>query len=215
MGLYSEVIFPWLIDRVEGPEIYALRERCVRTAAGNVLEIGFGTGKTLPYYGADVRSLTVVEPSAGMGRRARNRIRESSVPVELIKLPGERLPFADATFDGVVVTMTLCTVSDQAQVLAEIQRVLKPGGRYHFLEHVASCDPKARRTQQRLNSLSRLVGCGCNLNRETEQAIVRSGFLIDEIERLVSKDMPIHPELYPIILGVARNPRETADTPLV
>jgi ubiquinone/menaquinone biosynthesis C-methylase UbiE len=204
MGLYSDIIFPWLIDRVEGPEIYALRERCVRAAAGNVLEIGFGTGKTLPYYGAEVLSLTVVEPSAGMGRRARNRIRESAVPVELVKLPGERLPFADDTFDSVVVTMTLCTVSDQAQVLAEMQRVLKPGGRYHFLEHVASGDPKVRRTQDRLNSLSRLVGCGCNLNRETEQAIMSSGFQIDEIERLVSNDMPVRPECYPIILGLAR-----------
>lgn len=208
MGLYSDIIFPWLIDRVEGPEIYALRERCVRAAAGNVLEIGFGTGKTLPYYGEAVRSLTVVEPSAGMNRRVRKRIRESSLPVELVKLPGERLPFAGDTFDGVVVTMTLCTVSDQARVLAEMQRVLKPGGRYHFLEHVASDDPKVRRTQERLNSLSRLVGCGCNLNRETEQAIVSSGFQIDAIERLVSNDMPLRPELYPIVLGVARKPRE-------
>jgi ubiquinone/menaquinone biosynthesis C-methylase UbiE len=207
MGLYSDIIFPWLIDRAEGPEVYTLRERCVRAAAGNVLEIGFGTGKTLAYYGEAVRSLTVVEPSKGMNRRVKKRLRQSSLPVELAAIAGERLPFADETFDSVVVTMTLCTVKDQAHVLAEMHRVLKAEGRYHFLEHVASSNPKVRRSQNRLNSLSRLVGCGCNLNRETEQAIQTSGFRIDEIERLVSKDMPIRPELYPVILGVARKAR--------
>jgi len=176
----------------------------VRTAAGNVLEIGFGTGKTLPYYGEAVRSLTVVEPSKGMNRRVKKRMRESPLAVELVALRGERLPFADATFDCVVVTMTLCSVTDQAKVLAEMHRLLKPQGRYHFLEHVASSDPKVRRTQNRLNAFSRFVGCGCNLNRETEKAIEASGFQIDEIERLVSKDMPLRPELYPVILGVAR-----------
>jgi len=204
MGLYSDLIFPWLVDRVEGPEVYALRERCVRGAAGNVLEIGFGTGKTLPYYGDAVRSLTVVEPSKGMNRRVRKRIRESPLTVDLVPLPGERLPFADETFDCVVVAMTLCSVSDQKRVLAEMHRVLKPEGRYHFLEHVASTDPNVRRSQDRLNALSRFIGCGCNLNRETEQLIEESGFQIEEIERLVSKDMPVRPELYPVIRGVAR-----------
>lgn len=207
MGFYENRVFPWLIERLEGPELFVMRERVVRGAEGDVLEIGFGTGKTLPYYDANrVGSVTAVEPSEGMTRKARERIAASPLPVKTVPLAGEQLPFDDASFDSCVVTMTLCSVTDQQQVLSEMFRVLRPGARYHFLEHVASEKPKVRAWQDRLNGLNRIVGCGCNLNRDTAAAIAGAGFTIEQIERRVSKDMPMNPEMYPVILGVATKP---------
>lgn len=203
MGIYADLIFPWMIDRVEGPEVRELRARCVAEAAGEVLEIGLGTGKTLPHYSTRVTSLTALEPSNGMNRRAQRQIAQATVPVRLVPISGDKLPFADASFDESVITMTLCSVEDQSRVLSEVYRVLRPRGRYHFLEHVVSTDQKYRRIQNRLNWLNRLIGCGCNLNRDTEASIRKAGFEVERLQRIVSKDMPLHPEIFPAICGIA------------
>ena len=139
----------------------------------------------------------------GMNRLAADRLAAVSFPTKLVPLAGERLPFDDASFDEVVVTLTLCSVDDPGQVLAEMRRVLKPGGRYHFFEHVAADDPWYRRLQEWLNPLQRVLGCGCNMNRETERSIADAGFTLETIERLVTPGAPVHPPLFPMILGVA------------
>ena len=181
MGLYSETIFPWLLDRALGhPNILARRRALVAGASGAVLEIGFGSGATLAFYDpAHVVSLTVVEPSEGMNRRAAAHLAGSPVPITSVPGAGERLPFADASFDTVVCCLTLCSVSDVGQVLAEVRRVLKPGGRFLFLEHVLSDDPDRQRWQHRLNPIQKLVGVGCNLNRPSAQLVRDAGFTLD------------------------------------
>jgi ubiquinone/menaquinone biosynthesis C-methylase UbiE len=207
--LYSRYVFPWILERIEGPEIHELRRRCVSEAGGDVLEIGLGTGKTLPHYGRAVRSLTAVEPNVGMRRALESRIAAAGVPVQLVQAAGERLPFDDERFDCVVLSLVLCTVDDPQATLGEIRRVLKPGGRCTFFEHVASEDAKSRRWQNRLNWIQRIVGCGCNLNRDSERAMRDAGFRIESAERRISRDMPINPRLFPFVLGVAVKPLET------
>jgi ubiquinone/menaquinone biosynthesis C-methylase UbiE len=183
MGLYSETIFPWLLDRtLNNPRIMARRQALVAGASGDVLEIGFGSGATLPFYDpARVQSLTVVEPSAGMNRRAAARLAQSPVPVRSVPGAGEKLPFADASFDTVVCCLTLCSVADVGQVLAEVRRVLKPGGCFLYLEHVLSDDAGRRRWQHRLTPVQKVIGVGCHLNRDANAAILAAGLSLDPV----------------------------------
>ena len=122
---------------------------------GEVLEIGFGTGLNLPHYPEHVRRITTVDPNPGMGRLARRRIAESGIAVDQRALSGEALPFEDGSFDCVVSTWTLCSIPDAGRALGEIHRVLRPGGRFVFLEHGLSEDAKVRAWQRRLNPIQR------------------------------------------------------------
>lgn len=206
MGLYSETVFPWLLDKALGhPNIMRRRQALVSGAQGEVLEIGFGSGATLPFYDpAKVTSLTVVEPSEGMNRRAAAHLAQSPVPIRSVPGAGERLPFDDASFDTVVCCLTLCSVQDVGKVLAEVRRVLKPGGRFLFLEHVLSDDPERQRWQRRLNPIQKVVGVGCNLNRPSAELVKAAGFQLDP--------MPVQEEerafgalkkLTPLVMGAA------------
>ncbi len=205
MGLYSERIFPWLLDRsLSHPRIEARRATLCGQARGEVLEIGFGSGATLPFYDpARVTRLTVVEPSAGMNRRAAGRLAASPVPVTSVPGAGEALPFAEAAFDSVVCCLTLCSVADPPQVLAEVRRVLRPGGVFLFLEHVASADPRRRKWQQRLNPVQKVVAVGCNLDRDTAALVRAAGFdlapVLPELEPAFGAMAP----LVPLIAGAA------------
>src|SRR5262245_35220935 len=162
-------LFACVYDRmtagVEAAGLRAHRERLLASARGRVLEIGAGTGANLPFYGEGVETITVVEPEAPMARRLARRIREQSRAVELVEAPAEQLPFADTHFDTVVSTLVLCTVIDQARALRELRRVLKPGGRLLFIEHVRSDEPRLASWQDRLNGVNRIVAHGCNCNR--------------------------------------------------
>ncbi len=206
MGLYSETIFPWLLDKALGhPNIMRRRQALVGGASGEVLEIGFGSGATLPFYDpATVTSLTVVEPSDGMNRRAAAHLAAAPVPIRSVPGAGEQLPFAAASFDTVVCCLTLCSVQDVGQVLAEVRRVLRSGGAFLFMEHVLSDDPQRQRWQQRLNPVQRVVGVGCNLNRPTAHLVAAAGFRLDP--------MPVQEEerafgalkrLTPLVMGSA------------
>src|SRR6187397_2674829 len=139
-------LFACVYDRmtaaVEAAGLRAHRERLLSGISGRVLEIGAGTGANLPLYGNGVEKLTVAEPEAPMARRLARRIREQPCAIELVQAPAEALPFPDAQFDTAVSTLVLCTVSDQAQALRELRRVLKPGGQLLFIEHVRSDDPR-------------------------------------------------------------------------
>jgi len=177
----------------------SLREGLVAAAAGRVLEIGAGTGLNLPHYREDVEALVVTDPEPPMLRRLQRAAREHAPRAEVLQAPAEDLPFEDASFDTVVSTLVLCGV-DQRATLAEIRRVLRPGGRLLFLEHVRSDDPSLARLQDRINWLNRrLVGCECN--RRTLAAIEAADFTVSRVERTLTPKAPKF--VQPLIVGEA------------
>ena len=200
-------LFACMYDRitagVEAAGLRAHRERLLGSARGRVLEIGAGTGANLPFYRDGVESLTVAEPEAPMARRLAQRIREQARGVELVQAPAEELPFADAQFDTAVSTLVLCTVSDEGRALRELRRVLKPGGRLLFIEHVRSEEPRLASWQDRLNGLNRIVAHGCNCNRSTLNTIRAAGFTITSLERDQLRKAP--PFVRPLVVGTAES----------
>lgn len=182
MGLYSRYVFPWVLDHAMRREpIERQRPVALAGARGEVLEIGFGTGLNLPHYPTGVTRVVAVEPNAKLGGRGRGRIEAAPIEVELAVQRGDRtLPFDAGRFDTAVSTWTLCTIPDVALALAEVHRVLKPGGRLFFVEHGLAPEPRVRRWQRRLNPLMRFLGDGCNLDRDIA-ALLRASPL--EVER--------------------------------
>jgi ubiquinone/menaquinone biosynthesis C-methylase UbiE len=173
MGIYSRVIFPRLCDwTMNDPKIAGLRKEVLTEVGGQILEIGFGTGLNLAYYPKAVRSITAADPGEGMIRIARKRIEKSQIEVDLRCVNAEELPLQDATFDCVVSTWTLCSIPDVQRAMKEVYRVLKPGGRFVFLDHGLSDEPKIQRWQRRLNWIQKRVGDGCRLDLDVE-ALVR------------------------------------------
>jgi ubiquinone/menaquinone biosynthesis C-methylase UbiE len=159
------------------------RRRLLVEARGDILEIGFGTGLNLAHYPESVKKLTAIEPNVGMGPLARERIAVSAIEVERRALDGGRLPMADASFDTVVSTWTLCSIAELDRVLDEIRRVLRPEGRFLFLEHGLSDRPVVQKWQRRMTPLQRIVGDGCRLDVKIDEAIARAGFEFETIER--------------------------------
>jgi ubiquinone/menaquinone biosynthesis C-methylase UbiE len=158
-------------------------------ARGRVLEIGVGTGLSFPHYPPEVQ-VTGVEPSAPMLRRAKQRAEELGLDVELVQAPAEKLPFPDDSFDTVVSLVVLCSVHDQKDVLAEIRRVLRPGGRFLFSEHVRADDPAVARRQDRYAGAWGWFACGCHPNRDTLAAIEAAGFELVEVEHEERPEIP-------------------------
>jgi ubiquinone/menaquinone biosynthesis C-methylase UbiE len=174
VGFYSRVIFPRLCDfGLSSLVVTEERRKLLEAATGNILEIGFGTGLNLPCYPAGVRRLTTVDPNLGMSKLAERRIKQSGIAVDQRIQKGEPLPFGDNTFDCVVSTFTLCSIREVERALAELHRVLRPGGRFLFLEHGLSPDPGVQKWQRRLNWIQMRIGDGCRLDRNM-QAIVAS-----------------------------------------
>jgi len=193
------------LARAEDAGLRAMRLRLLAGAGGDVLEIGGGTGANLPCYGPAVGSLTITEPDPSMLRRLERRVREHSLPEDgtaarVVRAPAEELPFADHSFDVAVSTLVLCGVGDQQRALRELWRVLRPGGRLLFLEHVRSADPGTARLQDRMNWLNRLMVC-CDCNRPTLDAIQRSGFTVTDLEHTALPEAPAY--VRPTILGSA------------
>lgn len=174
------------------------RRRLVAALEGEILEIGAGTGATLAHYERTTR-LVALEPDASMAKLLRPRAAVSRIPVEVVEGSAESLPFADESFDHVVATLVLCSVADLDASLAEVRRVLRPGGSFHFLEHVRG-EGRTARWQDRLTPLHRRVAGGCHLNRDTAAAIRASGL---HVERLEPTRLPGHPLIRPAIAGSA------------
>lgn len=151
-----------------------VRARLVADLEGDVLEIGAGTGLTLPHYRRAAR-VVAVEPTPSMAARLRTRANEAPVPVEVVDARAEHLPFPDASFDHVVCALVLCSVADLEAALAEIRRVLRPEGTLVLLEHVRGTGRVAR-WQDRLTPIHRRIMDGCHLNRETAAAVAAAGF---------------------------------------
>jgi ubiquinone/menaquinone biosynthesis C-methylase UbiE len=162
------------------------RRRLLAGARGAVLEIGGGTGANLAHY-RNVDRVTIAEPDPFMRNRIGPKLEDARVPVEVSAAGAESLPFPDGSFDTVVSTLVLCTVPDQEAALDEVRRVLRPGGRLLFIEHVRAAGPMAR-WQDRLEPLWRRLLGGCHPNRDTVAAIEEAGFEIETFESFYPPD---------------------------
>jgi ubiquinone/menaquinone biosynthesis C-methylase UbiE len=191
MGLYASHIFPMLCDwSMRNPRIERLRSETLSQVEGEILEIGFGTGLNLEHYPEQVRHLTAIDPAVGMTRIARRRIERSRIDVDLLVQTAEDLPFEDGQFDCVVSTWTLCSIREPQRTIREISRVLKPEGRFLYLEHGLSDEPSVQRWQSRLTPLQKRLAGGCRLDVGIE-ALVRSGAFRDvQIERFLLDRTP-------------------------
>ncbi len=178
------------------------RREALREARGEVLEIGAGTGLNLAAYPREgITRLVLTEPNAAMGRHIEDKRAIAPLPFELVEAPGERLPFDDASFDTVVGTLVLCEPGDPGAVVAEVARVLRPGGRYLFVEHVRSEDPRLARSQDRWAPVWRTVSGGCNCNRRTLATIEKAGL---DVERKRLGEFPKSPKITrPLLVGSA------------
>jgi len=179
MNWYDRVVLPYLIDIACGlPMVQKQRGQLVPKAHGRVLEVGMGTGRNLPFYDRSrVSRLVGVDPALQMHRLAQKRSREAGIAVELMGLSAEQLPTADASFDTVVCTYTLCSIPDAVQALREMRRVLVPGGKLLFCEHGRAPDESVRRWQDRLQPFWGPLAGGCQLGRDIPGLLTEAGFV--------------------------------------
>ncbi len=195
MSLYGRLFASFYDRMLAGTEDAGLRERrheLLASARGRVLEIGAGTGLNASHYTDAVDEVVFAEPEEPMARRLERRLAEAGVRGRIVEARAEALPFEDSSFDTVVSTLVLCTVRDPQGSLAEIERVLAPGGQFLFLEHVRSEDPRIARWQDRLHGIWLRLGHGCNCNRPTPAFIEASPLRIEAIERA---EMPKAPPI--------------------
>ena len=191
MALYRDVVFPRIVNLVMNTESSReIRQRVCAGLAGEVVEIGFGTGHNLPFLPAEVTRLRAVDPMRTGAKLAAGRIAASPVQVEMAGLDGQRLPFEDESADAVLSTWTLCSIPDAVAALREVRRVLKPGGTLHFVEHGRAPDEGVARWQDRLNPIQNVVSVGCNLNRDIPALIEAAGLKIDRLEAQYTKGEP-------------------------
>ena len=193
MGFWSEWVFPRLCHAaLSGDHFLRYRRELLAGARGRVVELGSGSGLNLPCYPAAVERVDGVDPNPGMHALARRTADglEDGPRVELHEAAGEELPFADATFDTAVSTWTLCSVGDPAAVLAEVRRVLKPGGRLLLIEHGLAPDERVARWQRRLTPVQRVVADGCHLDRDVPALLAASGLTQVEREGFYDRRVP-------------------------
>jgi SAM-dependent methyltransferase len=202
-GKFFAATYDRQIAKTERAGLRAIRQQLLAAAAGDVLEIGAGTGANLAYYGTDVQSLTITEPEQPMLRRLEARAKEQAPQAMVLRAPAEDLPFDDETFDVAVSTLVLCGVTDQPRALRQVRRVLRPGGKLLFIEHVRSDDARLARRQDRMNPINRFV-VHCDCNRPTLASIQQAGFTVTQIEH---QTMPKAPSFVsPLIVGIATTP---------
>ena len=184
MPFYREQVVPRLVALTCGaPALSGLRARSAVGLSGQVVEIGFGSGFNMPHYPAGVDRVLAVEPSATAFHMADKRIVASPIPVERVGLDGQALPLEDASCDGALCTFALCTIADPEAALAEVRRVLRPGGRLHLLEHGLAPDPRVAAFQRRVEPLQRRLADGCHLTRDPVALVNSAGFDIEEVEQ--------------------------------
>jgi ubiquinone/menaquinone biosynthesis C-methylase UbiE len=189
MGLYERWIVPRLLDlAMRNGVLDHYRERTIETARGLVLEVGVGSGLNLALYGPAVIRVVAIDPSPELLRLASKRVAEAVVvPVSLLRASAEHLPFANAAFDTIVMTWTLCSIPNPVAALTEMRRVLRPGGRLIFVEHGLSPEIRTARWQRRLTPYWKRISGGCHLDRKTDDLIRRAGFQIDGVETVYLK----------------------------
>jgi SAM-dependent methyltransferase len=183
MALWTDRILPHIIDRACAiAEVMPRREQACAGLQGRVLEIGFGSGLNVEFYPPDVTEVAAVEPADVAWRLSEERRAASGVPVTRSGLDGQALLEEDGSCDAALSTFTLCTIPDVAQALAEVRRVLRPGGAFHFLEHGLAPTEGVRRWQGRLEPFQRRVFGGCHLTRHTPTLLEDAGFEVLELE---------------------------------
>jgi ubiquinone/menaquinone biosynthesis C-methylase UbiE len=183
MGFYTDRILPRITDVVmASKEFEPIRARVAADLAGEVLEIGFGSGLNVAHYPPAVHRVQAVDPAA-LGRKlAGKRLATSSIAVEFVGTDGQQLPLETGSVDHVLATWTLCTIPRPDRALAEIHRVLRVDGTFHFVDHGRSPDPSVARWQDRLTPIQRRVAGGCHLNRPIRDLIAAAGFQFGKID---------------------------------
>jgi ubiquinone/menaquinone biosynthesis C-methylase UbiE len=207
MGLRNKLFaaaYDAILSRCEQNGLSDMRRELLAQATGDVVELGAGTGLNLEHYPAEVSRLVLTEPDPEMAKKLRQRVQRESRSAEVVEAPGEQLPFPDDSFDTAIATLILCTAPEPGRVLGEVNRVLKPGGSFLFLEHVRAPDGSGlSRWQDRLMPVQRFIGCGCHPNRRTAAAIESSPL---EVLALRETELPKQagPLARPAILGAAK-----------
>jgi SAM-dependent methyltransferase len=193
--------YDFFFARAERAGLRELRRATLAGASGRTLELGAGTGLNHDLYPAAVTELVLTEPFGPMAAQLRAKAATLNRPVEVVEAPAERLPFADDSFDTVALTLVLCTVPEPDRALAEVARVLRPGGRFLFLEHVRADTPDLARWQDRLHGPWYVFGHGCHCNRDTLATVERSPLRVDHAERGRFPKLP--PLVRPMLRGRA------------
>lgn len=191
MGYYSDRVLPKVLDHsLDTPHVRRIRARVTAGLAGEVVEVGFGTGHNLAYLPSRVTRLLAVEPSQSSLGLAAARISAVTVPIEVIGPDAQQLPLADASVDAALCTWTLCSIPDPVAAVAEVRRVLHPGAALHFVEHGVAPDQNVRRWQARVNPLQRRVMGGCNLDRDIPELLHLGGMTVTRLERYYAPGGP-------------------------
>ena len=190
MGFYSNLVIPYCIDfAMSGESLRQYRQQLLKDVAGEILEIGFGTGLNLPHYPDKVKKITTIDPNPGMQKLARSRIAASNITVDYQVLNGESLPMDNNSFDSVVCTWTLCSIPLADRAIMEVYRLLKPGGKFFFIEHGLSQERRIQLWQNRLTPLQKVIADGCHLNRNIKD-IVEQEFDNVTVEQFYAPKLP-------------------------
>ncbi|MCU0364971.1 MAG: class I SAM-dependent methyltransferase [Ignavibacteriaceae bacterium] len=192
MGFYSNAIIPFFYDySMDSKKINEGRKSILsRIAEEEILEIGFGTGINLKFYPQNVKRIIGIDANKGMLQQAQKKINNGRIEIELLEQSSESLPFPDNSLIAVASTYTLCSIKNINSALKEIHRVLKPGGKYYFLEHGLADNPKTQKWQHRLNPLQNIWADGCNLNRDMKMLITTAGLKIIDLKNYYIKRDP-------------------------
>ena len=197
MGFYEDRVLPRIVDvALSGKEFERLRARVASGLDGEVLEVGFGSGRNVRHYPDSVRRVRAVDPATYGRKLAAPRVARSSVPVGYVGLDGEALPLDDASVDHVLTTWTLCTIPAVDRALAEIRRVLRPGGALHFVEHGRSPDGHVARWQDRLTPIQRRIAGGCHLNRSIDLLLTDAGLDVTKLDNYYLRGPKVFSYMY-------------------
>ena len=183
MGFYEDRVLPRFVDVALGGKAFGvMRARVASGLDGEVLEVGFGSGRNVPHYPPGVSRVRAVDPATYGRTLAAKRVAASPIPVEYVGLDGEALPLEDASVDHVLSTWTLCTIPGVERALGEMRRVLRSGGALHFIEHGRAPEAKVARWQDRLTPVQRRMFGGCHLNRRIDELVAGAGFEVGRLE---------------------------------